>query len=375
MTNILIACDSFKRSLSSKQANNAIKEGVQVSLKESNIKCVSMADGGERTLDAFFENLECTKIEYVGNNHYNLPVKTYYLYNEKEKTVYIDIAGVSGLHLVSVENRNIIQATSFGFGCLIKDSLRLKPKHIVVCLGGSGCSDGGIGMLYGLNAKFLDAYNNLITPTINNYKLIDKIDLSETLKLFEKTHITVACDVSNPYCGKDSASLVYSKQKGASETEALMLEESLIHINEIFKKQFSCDLKDLPKTGCAGGISGALYLLDAKLESGIDLVLKLVDFKTKLKNIDLVITGEGSTDSQTMYGKTISGIARLSKESNVGVIVISGRIKDADNLYEIGVSAMFSILNEVMDLETAMNNGYELLKKQAENIGRLIKTI
>ena len=118
-----------------------------------------------------------------------------------------------------------------------------------------------------------------------------------------------------------------------------------------------------------------MYLLDAKLESGIDLVLKLVDFKTKLKNIDLVITGEGSTDSQTMYGKTISGIARLSKESNVGVIVISGRIKDADNLYEIGVSAMFSILNEVMDLETAMNNGYELLKKQAENIGRLIKTI
>lgn len=367
---IVIASDSFKESMTSIEACHAIEKGIKAVDPDINCLCLPMADGGEGTTEVLMSATNSTLYSLNTFNPFHEVINATYGMN-KAGTAIMETASTCGIDLIPRELRDPTRALSTGLGEMIKDAVNKGAKEIIIGLGGSGTNDGGFGMLYALGAKFYDIYHKLLPLSFDSILKIESIDLSEIN--LNGCQIIAASDVDNVFTGPQGATYVFAQQKGASSSQQVYLEECLCHLQHIINYQYHIDLKTIAKTGSAGGIGGALYLLGAQMVSGIDMVLKVTEFEKHIQDASYIFTGEGSIDHQTIEGKTISGIARIAKKHNVPVIALAGKVtKEAENLNDIGVTAMFSITNEAKSLSQALKDGKEFLTFTTMNICKLI---
>lgn len=330
---VIIAIDSFKGCLTSKEANEAAAKGIRMAYPDAEIVEVAVSDGGEGYIEAFHAAIGGRLEEITARDPLMRPIKAkYLLYND---TAVIEIAQVSGLTLLTNEERNPMVATSYGTGQLVADAVRKGAKHIIVGLGGSATSDAGMGML------------GALIDTFAKNKSWDDI------KALKDVTFTIASDVKNPLYGENGAAHVFAPQKGATQEMVLALDERARKFAEISARHFGYDRSQMPGAGAAGGLGYAfLQYLHAKSMSGIQLLLDTIRFKEIVKDADLIITGEGSADLQTLMGKLPMGI--LEQAGPVPVILIAGRISDCKELLEAGFAQVKCINPPGMPLEEAM---------------------
>lgn len=369
---ILLAPDSFKGSLSSKDVCSALREGI-LRVSHMDILEVPIADGGEGTVDAIVSSTKGTEYFEKVNGPLGEKIKAHYGIL-KDKTAIIEMASASGLYLVPENKRNPLITTSYGTGQLIESALNKGCRKFIIGIGGSATNDGGAGMLQALGASFLDECNREIGYGGGCLDKLARVDLSSLDGRIYESEFIVASDVVNPLCGKNGASFVYGPQKNSSPEMVKLLDDNLMHYSEVVKDTLNKDLSQTPGAGAAGGMGFALMaFLNAKLEKGIDVVIDITGMEDKIKASDLVITGEGNTDFQTAFGKAPLGVAKLAKKYNKPVIVLSGGLGDNyKSLYDIGVTSLFSIIDKPTSLEYSMEHASELIKDRIEDIIRTI---
>lgn len=369
---IIIACDSFKESMTAIEACRAIEKGIKAVDNTVDCQCIAMADGGEGTTEVLMQAIDATPYLVKVQNPFGKWIEAMYGMN-KENVAIMEVASTCGIDLITREQRDPTKGLSIGVGQMIKDAVTRGATKIMIGLGGSGTNDGGYGMLCALGGKFYDRQGQLLPVEVSSIKKIDKIDLSGVHRLLSTCQIVAASDVDNVFTGKMGATYGFGKQKGANLQQLEYLEESLLHFQKKIVTQFHIDLSQIKKTGAAGGIGGAMYLLGARMVSGIELVQEVTKFEERIQGVDYIMTGEGSIDEQTIHGKTISGIAKMAKEYHIPVIAFGGRVsEEARNLYDIGVTAMFSITNEIKNLSQALLDGKKYLQITSENVYRLL---
>ena len=371
---IVIAPDSFKESMSGKVACDAIERGLKKVLKDSEFIKVPMADGGEGTTQSLVDatNGVIHFVEVTNPLGEKIQGKLGVLGDQE--TAILEMASASGLELISKEKRDPMITTTFGTGELIKKALDLNVKTILIGIGGSATNDGGAGMIQALGGKLLDKDGNQIGFGGEELSKLDKIDLSELDERLKNVKIIVACDVENPLTGAKGAAYIFGRQKGATDKTIPVLDNNLKHFAEIIRRDLKIDVENVAGAGAAGGLgAGLMAFLSAELRRGIDIVIEYSKLEEKLNGATLVITGEGSIDGQTRFGKTPYGVAQAAKKQNIPVIALAGNVgEDIDILYDYGFDSIFSILPGVQNLETALKNGEKNLERVSENIGRII---
>jgi glycerate kinase len=372
---IVIAPDSYKGSLTALEVANSIENGIRRVFNNSTVEKVPMADGGEGTVQSLVDSTDGKIINTVVKGPIGKDVTAFYGILGDGKTAIIEMAAASGLPLISKEERNPMITTSFGTGQLIKDALDKGCRNIIIGLGGSATNDGGLGVAKALGVKFFDKEGNDIEEGGGSLDKLSSIDVSDIDPRIKECSITAACDVDNPLCGPKGASHVFGPQKGADENMIEVLDKNLANYAEIIKKNLSLYVINTPGAGAAGGLgAGLIAFLNANIKKGIDIVINLADLEEKIKDADLVFTGEGMIDFQTAFGKTPFGVAKIAKKYNIPVIAIAGGIgKDAETLYSKGFDSIFSIVDSPMPLDDAMENGKILIERTAERIMRVFK--
>ncbi|MEX3447198.1 glycerate kinase [Staphylococcus warneri] len=373
---IVIAPDSFKESMSAKEAAAAIQEGFSTILPSTiEYDLIPMADGGEGTTEALIDALNAKIITTTVKDPLYRDINANYAYAPQQKIAIIEMAAASGLDLLSNEERNPLKTTSFGTGQLINHALDQGAQKVILGIGGSATNDGGAGMLQALGVKFTDTNGHSIEPGGIHLLDIQTIDTTQLNSKLKNIDMKVACDVTNPLLGDNGATMIYGPQKGATTKKIPKLDTALSHYHDKIKLQLDKDVKDIPGAGAAGGMGTALLaFLDAQLSKGIDVVLEETHFKSRIKDADLVITGEGKLDYQTIFGKTPIGVAQVAKQFNLPVIAIGGSLGERyEAVYDHGIDSVLSIMNQPMDLQYALDNGPTLLSQTAHNIARLLK--
>ena len=371
---ILIAPDSFKGSLSAIEVCDNIEIGIRKVCKNIDIIKVPMADGGEGTLEALIHSTNGSIYEKkVKDPLFREALGKYGILGD-EKTALIEMARVSGLPLLTREERNPMNTTTYGTGELILEALNRGCRNFIIGIGGSATIDGGIGMAAALGVKFKDENNKELAPIGSSLSKIRYIDISMIDKRIKESRFTIASDVDNPLYGKEGAAYVYGPQKGADKDMVIELDKGLENYSNIIKNDLGKDIKDIKGGGAAGGLgAGLMVFLNGEMKSGIDIVIESTQLEEKIKSVDLVITGEGSIDYQTQFGKTSYGVAKLAKKYNKPLIAICGSIGEGvESLYDDGFTSIFSIGDKPMTLEESMERTPELLEKITENIMRLI---
>ena len=371
----VLAPDSFKESMSAKQAAQAMDRGIKKIFPNAQCVIVPMADGGEGTVQSLVDATKGCIIKEAVTGPLGREVKAEFGILGDGKTAIIEMASASGIMLVKPEDRNPLITTTYGTGELIKKALDLGVKKFIIGIGGSATNDGGAGMLQALGASLLDAAGNELPFGGGPLSSLHTIDLSGFDKRIKDIEFKVACDVNNPLTGEAGAARIFGPQKGASEEQIVILDKNLHHYSNIIKKTNGKDIEFYPGAGAAGGLGAALLaFLDAELTRGVDLIIEEVDLKYHVKDADYVFTGEGSIDFQTQFGKTPIGVAKVGKKANATVIAFAGRIgEDIDCLYSLGIDSMVSIMQEACDLEKALITGEINLERTVENICRIIK--
>ncbi|MFU2098934.1 glycerate kinase [Mannheimia haemolytica] len=372
---IVITPDSFKESLTALEVAQAIQQGFARVFPEAEYQLVPMADGGEGSVqslvDATHGSLQKISVIAPLANE----VEGFFGLSGDQKTAFIEMAATSGLHLVPMEQRNPLVTTSYGTGQLIKAALDLGVEKIILGIGGSATNDGGVGMLQALGAKFLNAEQREIGFGGEALSQIQQIDLSGLDSRLKQVEFEVACDVDNPLCGERGASAIFGPQKGATPEMVKMLDHALLHFAETVKSQLGIEIAEKAGAGAAGGMGGGLLLLpNVTLRSGVQIILEATELAEKLADADLVVTGEGRMDAQSIAGKTPIGVARAAKQFGKPVIAIVGSLKeDYPVVYQHGIDAVFPIIRQVSNLEAVLKSGKENLISTAENVARLWK--
>jgi glycerate kinase len=373
---ILIVPDKFKESLSALKVADSIEKGILKVFPKVGIEKVPMADGGEGTVESLVNATGGKIIKTNVKDPLFRDIESFYGILGDGETAVIEMAAASGLYLLKDYERNPMITTTYGTGQLIKDALDKGCRNFIIAVGGSATNDGGAGMATALGVKFYDKDGREIGLGGGALSKIYSIDTSNLDYRLKECRFIVACDVANPLIGENGASRVYGPQKGATKEMVKVLDKNLEHYGKLLEKYFNKRIIDVPGSGAAGGLgAGLMAFLNAQLKSGIEIIIEALKLEEKIKEADIVISGEGKVDFQTAFGKTISGIAKLCKKHNKPLIVIAGTVEDIEKLYEIGVSSVFSIMEKPMSLEDAIKNAPTLLEKSAERIFRLIKVI
>lgn len=348
---VLIVPDSFKGTLTSDEVCNAIREGI-LSQNKAEITCLPFADGGEGFAKCLSNACNGNILYSQCSDLYGNPMKGHY-YTYKDTAV-IECATASGIK----PNNDVMNASSYGTGELIKSAVSTGFSNIILGLGGSGCNDGGTGALTALGTKFKDIYGEIIScPRGRDLELIHEIDLTGIVK---DINFIYACDVNNVYYGKNGASYVFARQKGASDKNIVQLDNGLKNINSLLPR----DVSKVKGSGAAGGLCGGLYgVYGGTIMSGFDILAQAYKLEEKIKNSDIVITGEGKTDKQTLMGKLPFKIAKLAKKYDKKCVIISGIIEGV----KIG-DKMFSLVDDKITPEYAMANPYATLVHKSKNI-------
>ncbi|MCC5890197.1 MAG: glycerate kinase [Alkalibacterium sp.] len=372
---IVIAPDSFKESLTALEAAQAIEEGMKKVFIDADFIKVPMADGGEGTVQSVIDSTGGSLKTLTVTGPLNTPVEASYGLSGDKKLAVIEMASSSGLDKVPFEKRNPLVTTTYGFGELITDALDEGAEEILLGIGGSATNDGGAGMIKNLGGRLLDVEGNTIPEGGQGLKHLAQIDVSGMHPRLKDVTIRVACDVDNPLTGKEGASYIYGPQKGGTPEQLKELDKNLTHFAVVIKEQLGIDIEHVPGSGAAGGLgAGIMAFLDGNLENGGELLVDILELDEKVKDADFVITGEGGINHQTIYGKTPVAVSRVALRHKVPVIAMAGSISEGyESVYEEGIQAVFSVVNQPGSLEVALENGYMNLKKTAENVARVIQ--
>ena len=373
---ILVSPDSFKGSLTAREAAEAIAKGFQRGLPNAHIVCLPVADGGEGTLDALLAATEGRRVAVTVRGPLNQPVNAEFGFLGTEpQTAIIEMASASGLGLVPPEQRDPRRASTYGTGELIRAAQNAGATKIIIGLGGSATNDGGAGAMQALGIRFFDL-NGLEMPRGVGGAALAQLGHIDTRDFHfppRELPVVVASDVQNPLVGPNGASAVYGPQKGADTIAIAELDAALTHYAEIVRRDLGMNIATLPGGGVAGGLGAALVaFLGATIQSGIDLVLDTTGFDAQVKDADWIITGEGRIDSQTINGKAVMGI--LARRAGVPVIAFGGSVDPESGaiLAQHGLAAAFPIVSGPMLLSDAIQNAAPLLEAAAERVARLI---
>lgn len=371
---IVIAPDSFKESLTAKQVCIAIETGFKRVFPEATYCLIPVADGGEGTVQSLVDATQGEIVNLQVTGPIAEPVDAFYgLLGDNTHTAVIEMAAASGLHHVPEHLRDPKQTSSYGTGELIKAALDHGAKKIIIGLGGSATNDGGIGMLSALGVVFIDQNGSNIEANGLGLQSIKKINIDALDPRLANCEILVACDVDNPLCGERGASHVFGPQKGATAEDIQRLDNALKHYGECIKQQFNIDVLNQAGAGAAGGMGAALMAFtNATLKPGIELVLEAVQLSQYMTHTDLVITGEGRIDEQTIYGKTPMGVAKVAKQFDIPVIGIAGSLgKNHQAVYGCGIEAVFAAIPGAMTLQQAFTDAHDNVVNVAENIAKI----
>lgn len=372
---ILIASDSYKGSLDSESVAASIRKGVLRVFPDAEIKSIPIGDGGEGTVQALVNAMGGDYLYEEVHTPYGEIVKAKYGLLKNGSAV-IEMAESSGLALLHEGEKDVMKASSYGLGELIRSALDRGCRRIYIGIGGSATNDGGVGMSQALGVSFKDAKVSEVGTGARVLGEIEQIDLSGLDPRIRESEITVICDVTNPLCGPKGASYVYGPQKGASSSQIVELDRNLSHFADITEKTIGKDLRNESGAGAAGGTGFALMsFLNAKLLPGIQAIMNATNFDEKLQWADLVITGEGKIDGQSVCGKVIDGIASRAAKYNKPVIAIAGSLdKNLVDVYNAGVSSMEASVCRPMDLDEAMRDAADMVTDAAERVLRTFRT-
>lgn len=374
MQNFILVPDSFKGTLSAIEVCNIMKASIKNLYKDANIISVPVADGGEGTVDAFLYALGGEKKSTWVSDVFNEQKILAHYAMLKDDIAIIEMAACAGLPLV--KNRlEPDKTTTFGVGELIIDAVNSGAKKIILGLGGSATNDGGCGMATALGVKFKDEQDQEFIPTGGTLSQIYKIDMNNIYSKIKDIEFISMCDVDNPLCGKLGASAVFAPQKGADEDMVKSLDEGLAHLAKIIKRDLHIEVKDIKGAGAAGGLgAGSIAFLQSKLTKGIDVILDTINFDKLVSKADIVFTGEGKFDSQSLHGKVVMGVANRSQKYKTPVIVVTGAIgENIQEAYNKGITAIFSINKEPMEFSKSALKSKENMILTMENILRLLK--
>lgn len=374
MQNFILVPDSFKGTLSAIEVCNIMKSSIKNLYKDANIISVPVADGGEGTVDAFLYALGGEKKSVWVSDAFNEQKILAHYAMLKDNIAVIEMAACAGLPLV--KNRlEPDKTTTFGVGELIVDAINSGAKKIILGLGGSATNDGGCGMAAALGVKFKDEQDQKFIPTGGTLSKIYKIDMNNIYPKIKDIEFISMCDVDNPLCGRLGASAVFAPQKGADEDMVKLLDEGLAHLAKIIKRDLHIEVKDIKGAGAAGGLgAGSIAFLQSKLTKGIDVILDTIKFDELVSKADIVFTGEGKFDSQSLHGKVVMGVANRSQKYKTPVIVVTGAIgENIQEAYNKGITAIFSINKEPMEFSKSALKSKENMILTMENILRLLK--
>ena len=354
---VVVAIDSFKGSLSSIEAGQAVKAGVLAAHPDANVIIKPLADGGEGTTDAFIEGLGGQRIDLTATGPMGSPVSCYYGYLEKDKTAIIEMASASGITLVPADQKNPLTASTRGVGEMILHALEKGCRHFIIGIGGSATNDAGIGMLKALGYYFLDEQGLDVGEGAQALGKVASIDAKNRHPLLDDCQFRIACDVTNPLCGENGATYIYGPQKGVTEAQKESLDQDMAHFADVTETTLNCAYKNYPGAGAAGGLGFAfLSYLHASLSPGVELILDAINLSDALNGADIVVTGEGQLDRQTAMGKAPVGVAKLAKAHGAKVLAFSGSVtKEAVACNQAGIDAFFPILRRIVTLEEAMD--------------------
>jgi len=346
MKKIILAPDSFKGTMSSLEICRIMQEEIRKVYPACQIYSIPVADGGEGTVDSFLHAVSGKKIEITVKGPHFEDIRSFYGLIDGGKTAVIEMAAAAGLPLAG-DNSKPMSTTTYGVGKLVKDAVEKGANKIITGIGGSCTNDGGCGMAAALGVDFFDYSGEKFIPTGGTLNKIKNVDVSGAQKFLENVRLITMCDVNNPLYGKNGAAYVFGPQKGADPDEVQILDSNLQYYGNLIEQiPGKKDVSNYPGAGAAGGLGAGMYaLLNAELLPGINVILDVVHFDELLENCDLVFTGEGRIDGQSLHGKVISGIAHRAKLKKVPVCVVVGDSRDDEiaPAYEQGVSAVFSI--------------------------------
>ncbi|MEK4981673.1 MULTISPECIES: glycerate kinase [Bacillales] len=374
---IVLAPDSFKESMTAKEVCEAMERGIKKG--NPNVTCihVPMADGGEGTMQSLVDATGGTVHTVTVTGPLGDQVEASYGISGDGSTGVLEMASASGIHLVPIAQRNPLVTTTYGTGELIKACLDHGVSRLLIGIGGSATNDGGAGVVQALGGKLLDAEGKELAFGGGELGRLARLDLSGFDPRLQDVEVEVACDVTNPLCGETGASHVFGPQKGATPEMIEQLDRNLRNYAGVMKQQLGKDIIDYPGAGAAGGLGGGLMVfLNGTLKKGIDMVVDYTGLEEKVRQADMVWTGEGGMDFQTQYGKTPLGVARVAKKHGKPVVALAGRVGDGiDVLYDQGMDAIFGIMPGAATLSEALANGVQNVERTSENIVRLMASL
>lgn len=371
---IVIAPDSFKESMTALEAATAIEEGFKEIIPDAEYTKVPMADGGEGTVQTVIDATGGTMKKIRVTGPLFEPVEASYGLSGDKKLAVIEMASSSGLETIKEDQKNPLKTTTLGFGELIFDALETGVDELLLGIGGSATNDGGVGMVMALGGKLLDKNNKSISPTGAGLKELASINLSDLHPRLKEISIRVASDIDNPLTGKNGAAYIYGPQKGATPKQVKILDDNLRQYAHVIHTELDKEVEKIPGAGAAGGLgAGLIAFLNAELQRGGDLLVEILDLENKIKNADLVITGEGNINHQTIFGKTPVAVSKVANKYEVPVIAIAGSLtKGYESVYEEGISSVFSIIPRLSSLETVLSEGKINIKETAKNIASVL---
>lgn len=370
MKKIVVASDSFKGSLTSLEVAAGAEQGIHEVFPECEVVKVNVADGGEGTMDALRSTLGGQWVTVAAADPLGRPRDVSYVVLSDGKTAVIEMSAASGLPLLEPQERNPMLTSTFGTGEMIVDALSRGCRRFLVGIGGSATNDAGMGMLEALGFRFIDKDGKVLPGRGESMSEVVDIDMSHVSREVKESEFIIACDVDSPFCGPRGAAYVFSPQKGADPQMVAELDAGMVHLAEVIVRTTGKDIRNIPGAGAAGGLGGGfLAFLNSRLERGIEMVLDAIAFDDIIRGSDLVITGEGRVDSQTLTGKTPYGIMKRAQKQNIRTVAIGGSVKLGDDDDVSGFDSIWPVtpegmpLEEAMKAETASANVRETVKK------------
>ena len=375
MKKMIVAPDSFKGSLDATQVCEIISAVASKYFPDTEIIQLPISDGGEGLVDALLSGCGGEKIWVTVHDPLGREVRSFYGLLKDGRAV-IEMAAASGLPMLAPPERDILKASTFGTGELIKHALESGARECIIGLGGSATHDGGAGAAAPLGIRYLDGDGHLILSGGELHRL-ETIDTAQLIPRFKETRFTIASDVTNPLYGPSGAAAIFALQKGASQEQLPVLEAGSIRLAELVHAQTGIDLQKIPGSGAAGGLAAPLIAFgNAQVRHGLDVVLDAIQFDSHLNGGDLVITGEGRTDAQSSMGKVLGGIGQRCKDKGVPVIALSGALDEGyEQLYDFGITACFAAARKSATLDEMMADAEDNLARAAEDLFRLIKWV
>jgi len=372
MKKCVVISDSFKGTLRSLDICRITRDAIPEIFPECQVVAIPVADGGEGTVDCFREALGAEMVSIPVQGPFGEIVQAYYA--RKGKLAVVEMAVAAGLPLVG-DHGDPSSTTTYGVGQMIRHAVEHGCTEILLGIGGSSTNDGGCGCAAALGTCFYDASGTEFIPVGKTLRKISRFDTTETEKLLAEVHMTVMCDVESPLYGPAGAAYVFAPQKGADADMVQMLDGQLRALDKLFCRELGRSFAELPGAGAAGGLgAGCMAFLGAELKSGIEAVLDTVEFDRQAEGADLVITGEGRIDSQSIHGKVISGVAKRTQEKGIPLIALVGGIDEsADEAYDLGVTAIFSINREAKAFSESAPHSAENYRRTLGDICRLLR--